>query len=196
MPYAEPISTDADRLTGRWTVRWAPTTSAVLELSGHRGVTLAQAAEGTLRAALAQAATGDGPTPRLLLNTVSAAAECGLADLVGQQLLDLEQVLPQQASLPELVEALELCDRIGRAHVPGFEPSDAQRAQLTTRVVPTLAAAALKQLEALAGSDKLADAQALLALVQRVRAASLAPPPWATVACAGRSNALSVTGRR
>jgi hypothetical protein len=168
VPYAQSISTDPDRLTGRWTLWWSPATSAMLELRGHRGVTLAQAAEGSLRAAMADAEVGDGPTPRLRLDTVNAAAECGLADLVSQQLNDLEHALPHQASLPELVEALEVCDRIGRGHVPGFQPSDAQRDQLSTRVVPTLASAALRQLEGLTGSAKLDDALALLALVQRV----------------------------
>jgi len=168
VPYAQPISTDSDRLTGLWTVRWTPTTSAVLELTGHRGVTLAQAAEGSLRAGLAEARARDALTPRLRLRTLDAAAECGLAVLVEEQLDDLEKALPHQASLPELVEALELCDRIGRGHVPGFEPSAAQRDRLSTRILPTLAAAALRQVEGLTGSNRLEDAHALLALVQRV----------------------------
>jgi hypothetical protein len=136
VPYAQPISTDPDRLTGRWSLRWAPATSALLELRGHRGVTLAQAAEGALRTSIAEAAGGDGPTPRMRLATLGAAAECGLAELVGEQLDDLEQALPHQASLPELVEALELCDRIGRGRVPGFAPSDVQRDHMACAPTP------------------------------------------------------------
>jgi hypothetical protein len=94
VPYARSISTDPDRLTGRWTLSWSPVTSAMLELRGHRGVTLAQAAEGSLRAAMAESQLGDGPTPRLRLDTVGAAAECGLAELVSEQLDDLEHALP------------------------------------------------------------------------------------------------------
>jgi hypothetical protein len=104
----------------------------------------------------------------LRIDTLSAAAECGLAALVGERLDDLEQGLPHQGNLPELVEALELCDRIGRGHVPGFQPPSELGQHLATRIVPTLAAAALVSIEGLGGSDKLEDATALLALVQRV----------------------------
>jgi hypothetical protein len=80
----------------------------------------------------------------------------------------MERNLPHQASLSELVEALELCDRLERGHVPGFQPESETRDQLVARVMPALAAAALVAIEGLAGSDDPADALAMLALIQRV----------------------------
>jgi len=168
VPYASPISTDPDNLTGRWVLRWSPATSAVLELSGYRGVTLAQAAEGTLRARLVQAEASGGAGPRLRLATLRGAAECGLPALVHERLDDLERSLPGLASLGELVEALEDCDRIGRGHVPGYSPTPAAAEALRARIVPTLVGAAVAGIEGLAGSDSLDDARSLLALAQRV----------------------------
>jgi hypothetical protein len=168
VPYAHPISVDADHLTGLWVLRWSPATSAVLEHSSHRGVTLEQAAEGILRGQLARARSGDGPSAHLRIELLGQAAECALPRLVGELLDDLESNLPHQARLAELVEAMDLCDRIRRGHVPGFEPDDAQRGTLAGRVLPTLAAAAVGSIEGLAGSDRLEDAQALLALAQRL----------------------------
>src|SRR5262249_8822562 len=49
VPYAVPISVDADLVTGLWILSWRPATAAALELASARGMTLAQAAEGTLR---------------------------------------------------------------------------------------------------------------------------------------------------
>ena len=166
VPYAHAISVDVDRLTGRWVLRWAPATSASLEIVSQRGVTLAQAAEGTLRLALFQANAGEGPTARLRLETLHAAAECGLAGLVEEQLAELERALPAQASLTELVRALELCDRLERGHVPGFAPTPDVRRRLTEAVEPALAEAALVAIEGLAGSNSVEDARALLAVVQ------------------------------
>jgi Family of unknown function (DUF5682) len=168
VPYAHPINVDPDLLTGRWILRWVPATAATIELSGHRGVTLAQAAEGSIRARLAQAQTRDGPTSGLRIDTLRAAAECATPRLVRERLDDLERNLPHQANLPDLVEALELCDRIRSGHVPGFQPDATLRAEIAARVMPALAAAALVAIEGLAGSDNLEDARALLALVQRV----------------------------
>jgi hypothetical protein len=168
VPYASPISVDADNLTGRWVLRWVPATSAVLELSGHRGVTLAQAAEGTLRAHLSRAEAAGGASPRLRLATLRGAAECGLPRLVQERLTDLEHALPEQAGLADLVEALEVCDRIARGHMPGLEPSTEMAEMMETRVVPTLVGAAVAGIAGLAGSDSLDDARALLALAQRV----------------------------
>lgn len=165
VPYAHPISVGSDRVTGLWILRWGPATSAKLELAGYRGTTLAQAAEGTLRMRYRRAE----PTARLRLDVLEAAAECALPSLVQRLVEDVEQHLPHEARLPELVEGLELCDRLLRGHVPGFQPLPPLHGQLTERVQPTLASAALVAIEALAGSDSLDDVLALLALVQRVQ---------------------------
>jgi hypothetical protein len=168
VPYASPVSVDTELLTGRWVLRWSPATGAVLELSNHRGVTLAQAAEGTLRAELAQAQTHGGLTSQLRLDALNTAAECSLPEFVAECLTELERSLPHEASLPELVEALEMCDRIFRGHVPGIQPTIELSEQLTARVIPSLVAAAVVGIEGVAGSDRLEDATALLALARRL----------------------------
>jgi uncharacterized protein DUF5682 len=164
VPYAVPISVDADLLTGLWVLTWRPATAAALELSSYRGVTLAQAAEGTLRSRMARAEL----TARARIETLRLAAECGLPEFVEEQVRDLEPALPHQATLAELVEGLELCDRLVRGHIPGLPPSPALVDLLTVRVVPALVAAAAAGVEGLAGSNSLDDARALLAVAQRI----------------------------
>jgi Family of unknown function (DUF5682) len=66
--------------------------------------------------------------------------------------------------LSELVEALELCDRLARGHIPGLG-LDRDRIQ---PVLATPVEAAVAAVEALAGSDRLEDTRALLAVSQRV----------------------------
>jgi hypothetical protein len=73
--------------------------------------------------------------------------------------------LPRQATLPQLIEALELCDRFERGHEPGW-PAGGAAAELG-RTVPALEAAAVRQIEGVAGSSRLEDARALLAIVRR-----------------------------
>ncbi len=168
IPYAMPISVDDNLLTGRWVLRWTAATSARLELSNHRGVTLEQAAEGGLRARLAAAAQRDGPTARQTLDILRDAAECGLVGLATELLRGVERALASQATIPELVQALELCDRLLRGHVAGYEPAPDVLNLLSTRVLPALQASAVASLDGLAGSESLDDARALLALSQRV----------------------------
>jgi uncharacterized protein DUF5682 len=164
VPYAVPISVDADLLTGLWVLSWRPATAAALELGSARGVTLSQAAEGTLRARIARAEAASGVTARLHLETLRLSAECALPDLAAERLSALEQALPYQATLSEVVEALELCDRLARGHIPGLVLG----AERVDRVMSTLVDAAVSAIEGLLGSDSLDDARALLALAQRV----------------------------
>jgi len=161
VPYAVPISVDEELITGLWVLSWRPATAATLELVGTRGVTLAQAAEGTLRARLARAS---GATARAHLETLRLAAECALADLARERLHALEATLPHQATLPELVEGLELCDRLARGHIPGLRLTSDE----VDGVVPTLVAAAVGAVEGLRGSDSLDDTVALLAVAQHI----------------------------
>lgn len=168
VPYAIPISADPDLLTGRWVLRWQPATAARLDLCSSRGVTLRQAAEGTLRARFARADSADRVTVRLRLDTLGAAAECGLRELSLERLEDLEVVLPREATVDELVQALDLCDRLARGHIPGLEPTDDLRQRLTRRVQPVLNSAAVAAIEGLAGAQRAEDATSLLAVAQRL----------------------------
>src|SRR5207302_345766 len=82
-----------------------------------------------------------------------AAAECGLRDLAGELLASLEGPFLHAASLPELIEALELGDRLLRDHVPGHRLEPERRDWLRAVLAPALTGAARRQVEGLAGSD-------------------------------------------
>jgi hypothetical protein len=108
-----------------------------------------------------------GVTAEGILNALKAAAECSLPDLVSEQLAALQGPFLHDASLPEQINALELVERMARGHIPGFQPDSSTRERLDEEIRPTLLATALDQVEGLAGSDKIEDARALLALVRR-----------------------------
>src|SRR5207247_2425837 len=124
-------------------------------------------AEGSLRGRLAALETAGGVPAAARLGALRTAAECGLRGLTGELLASLEGPFLHAASLPELIEALELCDRLLRDHVPGYRPEPPVRRRLGAALVPALTGAARRQVEGLAGSDRLEDARALLALVRR-----------------------------
>jgi hypothetical protein len=169
VPYADALSLDVDQLTSRWWLRWTPSTTAMLELAGLRGVTLAQAAEGALRVRRAEAERDQRVTARLQLAQLEAAAECGAGELARAELEALPTDFRQQATLTELIDGVQLADRIARGHVPGFDPPPEVRERLATSILPGLIGAALNQVEGLIGSQRVDDAQALLGLVQRLQ---------------------------
>ncbi|MFB8236776.1 DUF5682 family protein [Kitasatospora purpeofusca] len=122
VPYAEPVeSTGAggtETLTTRWRVRWTPTVAAMLTVAGTQGVTPAQAAEGALRERLRRERQADGPTAREVLRGLADADACGLPALTGTRLAQLTAVLPESGTLPELLDALALLDRLTATHRP------------------------------------------------------------------------------
>ena len=161
----------AETLTQHWSLGWEPATSAMVDLAGLHGVTLAQASEGALRSALARARSDSGGvTPALHLTTLHRATECGLVEFAEELLGVLEGAFLDDAGLAELVVALEQVERIGRGHVPGLLPSKALSARLTDEVQPQLLTAAVRRLEGVSGSDRPEDAAALATLVRRVDA--------------------------
>ncbi|MBI3267793.1 MAG: VWA domain-containing protein [Planctomycetes bacterium] len=188
VPYgAQQAPTGAgETLTRVWNVAWTPATEARLELAGLRGVTLRQAAAGTLRAEAARLAAEDRLGARARLDGLRGAAEAGLAELARERLLDLMGPFLRDAGLVETVEAHLLVERIARGHVPGL-PVEAGEAAATVpeagaagadfelfripeEVRPAeLIAAAVRALEGLAGSDRVEDARSLLELVRLVR---------------------------
>jgi hypothetical protein len=162
VPYGARLGpTGVEQLTERWEVRWTAATTAMLELAALHGVTLHQAAEGALRRR-----TGGSPGPALLLDSLAAAAASGLGGLALELVRRAREELPRRATLPELIEALELCDRLRRGHEAGWRPDAEAEAELRL-VEPDLEAAAIRQIEGVAGSDRLDDARALLAIVRR-----------------------------
>ncbi|MGW3074262.1 vWA domain-containing protein [Kitasatospora sp. NPDC001132] len=121
VPYAEAVATTGaggtETLGTRWRLHWTPATAAMLTVAGTRGVTPAQAAEGALRARLS-----DQPTPREIIDGLTAAASCALPTLAETRLTQLTTVLPTSATLPDLLDALALVDRLTAGHFPGCTP--------------------------------------------------------------------------
>ncbi|RKN12708.1 DUF5682 family protein [Streptomyces radicis] len=162
VPYAEEQRVagtgGAEALTTRWQARWTPATAAMLVAAGVRGVTPAQAAEGTLRARHRAERAAGGPTAAQVITGLDQAAACALDALTAERLAEAATLLPVGATLPELLAALTLLDRLrATGHAV-----DALAEALTT--------AAIRQVEGLTGSDELADARALVELAHRADA--------------------------
>ena len=174
IPYSERLNAAADdsvTITRRWRLAWGPATSALIEVAAMYGVTLEQAAFGRLRATLNQARKAGGIPPGLRLQVLESAAEAGLGPFAWAQTQEVAEQVQAQASLAEIVQTIDVLDRLRRGHIPGFEVVDWQRTIMESELIPQLVGAAVRQIEGLAGSDHLEDAQALLTLVQRERAA-------------------------
>ncbi|MFC5007875.1 DUF5682 family protein [Dactylosporangium cerinum] len=174
VPYGERVAVEgtggADALTTRWTVQWVPGTEAMLELAGIRGVTLAQAAEGTLRHRRRGEEDAEGPTSAQLIDGLAVAAGCGLVALTRERVAEVAAEVPAAASLDELMAALALVDRLDRGHVPGMP------AGLLGDLAPmleSLESAAVRQVDGLTGSESADDVRALVALAQRADAAGV-----------------------
>ncbi|MEV7771037.1 DUF5682 family protein [Kitasatospora sp. NPDC086791] len=124
VPYADPVATTGaggtETLGTRWRLHWTPATAAMLTVAGTRGVTPAQAAEGALRARR----TAD-PGPREIIDGLTAAASCALPALTDTRLTQLTTTLPTSATLPDLLDALALLDRLAAGHFPGLTASGA-----------------------------------------------------------------------
>ncbi|MGW2047278.1 vWA domain-containing protein [Streptomyces sp. NPDC001858] len=170
VPYGEPKEVvgagGAEALTSRWEVRWTPATAAMLTAAGVRGVTPAQAAEGVLRERRRGERDAGGSTAAQVLQGLAEAAECGLPALTRERLEDVAEVLPRAGTLPELLAALALSDRLRAGHVPGLGP-DEDRATRAAAVAELLTSAAVRQVDGLAGAEDPADAHALLELAHR-----------------------------
>ncbi|WSY43576.1 DUF5682 family protein [Embleya sp. NBC_00888] len=128
IPYAEPVAVvgagGADAVTTRWRVRWTPSAAALLDAAGMRGVTPEQAAEGTLRARHRTELDEGGPTAEQILTGLERAAACGLTELTATRLTETADTLPGIATLPNLLTALTLTDRIHAGHL-GVAPEPA-----------------------------------------------------------------------
>ncbi|WNZ13886.1 DUF5682 family protein [Streptomyces sp. 11x1] len=155
---------DGTALTTRWRVSWTPAVPVRLDLAGIRGVTAALAAEGTLRETFRRESAHGGPTCALVLAGLRAAARCDLPALVADRLADAAVVLPASATLPELLEGLDLLEALRRGHLPGTTREGRSAA---AELAVDLLEAAVRALPGLAGSDQPEDAAALVALSSR-----------------------------
>ncbi|MET9601468.1 DUF5682 family protein [Streptomyces sp. NPDC006459] len=169
--YGEPLTVaatgDGTALGTKWRLSWTPSVPARLDLAGVRGVTAAQAAAGTLRDTARRAAAEGGPTPAQILAGLAAAARCDLPELVDVRLHEAATALPQTATLPELLDALDLLEALHRGHLPGTSAASREAA---AALAGDLLEAAVRCLPGLAGSEDPADAAALVALADRAAA--------------------------
>lgn len=163
--YGEPVEVagtgDGTALTTRWRVSWTPSVPVRLDLAGVRGVTAAQAAEGTLREAYRHETAA---TCAHVIGGLLASARCDLPGLVAERLADAAEMLPSAAILPELLEALDLLEALRLGHLPGSTPD---RDRDVAELADTLLEAAVRALPGLAGSDRPEDAAALIVLSAR-----------------------------
>ncbi|WP_103502376.1 DUF5682 family protein [Streptomyces sp. SM12] len=170
VPYAEAKEVagtgGADALTSRWEIRWTPATAGVLTAAGVRGVTAAQAAEGVLRERHRAEHDEGGPTAAQILTGLADAAACGLERLAEERLTETADILPGSATLPELLDALTLLDRVRSGHIPGL-PAEERRTTRAAGTAETLTTAAVRQLDGLTGSEEPQDARALVELAHR-----------------------------
>ncbi|MFU8804842.1 MAG: DUF5682 family protein, partial [Bradymonadaceae bacterium] len=152
-----------DTLTRRWSVRWQPGTEAVLEVAGLRGVRLDQAATGALRAEEARLRKEEKWTAVAMLHGLRAAAECSLATLARERIVELEGPFLDEADLVLVLEALHLLEQIEGDHIPGFKAKEILENGRPRRSL--FLAAAVRALDGLIGSKRLEDARAVIALV-------------------------------
>ncbi|MFI5757062.1 DUF5682 family protein [Streptomyces sp. NPDC051569] len=173
IPYGEESGVagvaDAAPLTTRWAVAWSPSTTAMLDVTGVHGVTLDQAAAGMLRQRWAAERRAGGPTATEVLAGLEEAALCGLPALAAERLSETAGLLPASGTLPELISALSLLDRIRSGHLPGI-PARWERAALGG-AAEELTAAGVRALDGLTGSTEPADARALVSLADRATSA-------------------------
>lgn len=168
IPYGE--LREADRtgstaaLTEVWEVSWTPATAALLELAAVAGSTLEQATVGALRRQ--EREKEQGATARDQLAFLTAAAECALLLLTRERLARLLDEFEHEAGLAEVIEALELVDRIARGHFPGLDPDQLAPDPPLGAIRAELLAATIRAVEGLAGSERPEDVLALLEVIR------------------------------
>ncbi|MER6126034.1 DUF5682 family protein, partial [Streptomyces sp. NPDC001795] len=170
VPYAEESEVtgvgDASALSTRWTVRWTPSTAAMLDVAGVHGVTLEQAAAGVLGRLRASERRDGGPTAAQVLAGLADAARCALPALASERLAEVAELLPATGTLPELLDGLDLLSRLAAGHVPGL--SAGWEKERVEAAYEQLGAAGVRALDGLAGSTDPGDARALVDLATRV----------------------------
>lgn len=177
IPYGTQLESIAvggvESLTAVWRVMFTPSTEAVIELAGLRGVTLVQAAAGVLRAEHAVRVAEERLSSRALVELTEVAAEAGAGDLVREWLLELTGPRLAEATLGELIALVALVDRTLAGHIVALpsDPADARPGEIEMFVPPEIDRArvmstAVASILGLAGSESLDDAMALAELVR------------------------------
>jgi hypothetical protein len=172
-----------ENLTQAWQVQWTGATTALVEAAGIQGVTLVQTSEAAVRRLRQSDLDDDHPTTTLA--RLSAAAECGLGDLVQALLTQLDGPFRHSASAAQLIEAAALRQRIAAGHLAGLPlraeedaSPDVEWFQAPAGLLDSqpLLEAALRGLDGLRGSDEPADVVALVDLAAMIRGDFAARP--------------------
>lgn len=152
-----------ETLTHVWDVAWTSQVRATIAVAGMRGVTVEQAASGTLGLARRAELAAGGPTPAEAVAGLAVAAACGLPALTASRISDVGRVVATVGSLRDIIAAIGETERIDRGHVPGTPTPPAGLPAL----VDTLDAAAVREVDGLAGAQTVDEARALVEVVQR-----------------------------
>ncbi|GIJ61112.1 DUF5682 family protein [Virgisporangium aurantiacum] len=152
-----------ETLTNVWDVAWTAQVRATIAVAGMRGVTLPQAAEGSLSLARRAEVDAGGPTPSEAVAGLVLAAACGLPAMTATRIDDVGRVVATVGTLRDIITAIAETERIDRGHVPGTPEPPAGLPAL----VETLDAAAVREVDGLAGAQTVDEARALVEVVQR-----------------------------
>ncbi|GIJ66923.1 DUF5682 family protein [Virgisporangium ochraceum] len=152
-----------ESLTTVWDVGWTAQVRATIAVAGMRGVTLVQATEGTLALARRAEVAEGGPTPAEAVAGLAVAAACGLPAMTATRVDDVGRIVATVGTLRDIITAITETERIARGHVPGTpEPPPGLAA-----LVDALDAAAVREVDGLAGAQTVDGARALVEVVQR-----------------------------
>lgn len=174
IPYATAQAADPsvgrENLTSVWMVEWTNVTAATIALSASKGVTLEQAARGTLTS---QLPPDQADYSAVELATFETAAECGFHDLVQLGFTWITGPFAQSASLSELVQAMTFLDRIQAGHIAGMPQESTSCPEELCQVFPLstdagtrpLLQAAIALLDGCMGAEDDAAADGLLDLI-------------------------------
>lgn len=161
-----------ESLHSAWKLHFTPSSEAVIELAGLRGITLKQAAAGTLRAEHARLVKDDKLTAIALVGLAESAADAGIGDLAHEWLLDLTGPRLAESTLTELIALIALLDRITAGHVVGLptDKDDEVPGELDVFVAPDIDRGlvlntAVASILGLAGSESLDDVRSLAELI-------------------------------
>lgn len=165
IPYARRLDGveqgNRENLIEVWEAGFRQGTSATIAALSRFGATLPQAVEGILQLRLPKSHS-DAWNPKLLLELLVMASECGLHSLTHRAIGQLTGSFLQSAQLTELVRAASWVQRILAGQVPGL-PLSAQeefppnllafRDAASSACLPVLIRASLDRLSGLLGSN-------------------------------------------
>jgi Mg-chelatase subunit ChlD len=167
VPYATPWTGTAaggiQTLTTSWLAEWQLATEPTLALAGLHGVTLEQAAAGMLRADRSREQARGGSTPAQVLAGLGRAAAAGVPDVVELRLADIGHIVVDSGTLAEIIDAITLVEQLAAGHSAGVPEPPPTCADM----IEMLDAAAVRDIAGLAGSDRIEDARALVAIAGR-----------------------------